>query len=359
MTVRREHFRSAWVLSTLLAAPLTGQAGDWLYVENSKSGDLTILDIASNKVLGKLDVVADLKGKGDFYFEGSVIDDVLGPSSGDVLYVSRPAGRDIVAIDPGTGKILWRVGTRGTPDHLALSPDGRRLFVALFNDYFVDVIDTEKRALAGQVRTGYGSHGIRVSDDGTTLYVGQVLHQQLTIADAHSLKVIKNIQFNEGVRPFDITADGKTAYVQLSRLHGFDVVDLDEGLVRQTVYLPPLPVGVRPMQEFPHTADHGLKITPDKKSLLAAATLADYVAVYSLPDLRLQRTIPTGDEPNWITFDREGKNAYVTNRGSNDLSIISLKDWSEVARVKVNGNYPQRAWPVPAPKNSPFATTHP
>lgn len=348
MTLSRDFIRSAWTAWLVLASSASAHAGDWLYVENSKSGDLTVIDTATHAVIGRIDVVSDLKEKGDFYFEGSVIDDVVGSASGEVLYVSRPAGQDVVAVDRASGKIVWRVRTRGTPDHMAVTPDGRRLFVSIFNDYFVDVIDTHKRSLAGRVRAGYGPHGIMVSSDGARLYIGQVLHDQLTIADPNTFAVIRNIQFHDGVRPFDVTADGKIAYVQLSRLHGFQVVDLDAGVVRQTVHLPPLPPDVRAMQEFPHTADHGLKISPDGRSLLAAATLADYVAVYSLPDLRLRKTLPTGDEPNWITFSRDGTRAYVSNRMSDDVSVISLQDWVEIARVKVNGRYPQRAWPLPA-----------
>ena len=74
-------------------------------------------------------------------------------------------------------------------------------------------------------------------------------------------------------------------------------------------------------------------MSPDERYLFAAGSAADYVCVYTLPDLKLQKTIPVGSEPNWIVFDTEGRYAYVSNRKSNNLSVISVADGREVARI--------------------------
>jgi len=42
-----------------------------------------------------------------------------------------------------------------------------------------------------------------------------------------------------------------------------------------------------------------------------------------------------------MVFSSDGQFAYVTNRGSNDVSIISVAELKELQRVKV-GTYPKR-----------------
>jgi len=55
----------------------------------------------------------------------------------------------------------------------------------------------------------------------------------------------------------------------------------------------------------------------------------------------LLATIPGGRDPSWIVFSSDARFAYVTNRGSNDVSVISVAELTEVKRIKV-GDYPQR-----------------
>jgi YVTN family beta-propeller protein len=49
----------------------------------------------------------------------------------------------------------------------------------------------------------------------------------------------------------------------------------------------------------------------------------------------------TGDGPNWVVFSPDGKFACVSNTDSDDVSIFSVKERREVARVKV-GKVPKR-----------------
>ena len=58
-----------------------------------------------------------------------------------------------------------------------------------------------------------------------------------------TFKILKRLEFAEGVRPFDITADERKMYVQLSKLHGFLEFDLQADRITKTVHLP-VPPGV-------------------------------------------------------------------------------------------------------------------
>jgi len=84
-----------------------------------------------------------------------------------------------------------------------------------------------------------------------------------------------------------------------------------------------------------------LRITRDGRFLIANGSIADIAAIYTLPDLKLVATVPVGRDPNWIALAPDGSRAYVSNRGSDDVSVIDLGAHKEIARIKV-GKYPQR-----------------
>jgi YVTN family beta-propeller protein len=173
----------------------------------------------------------------------------------------------------------------------------------------------------------------------------------LSVFDLQTLKPVKRLPFKDAVRPFTFTHDEKTLYVQLSRLHGFEVVDLTKNQIVREVLLPPLSPEVPLPKFYPHTYNHGLELTPDQKLLFAAGSAGGYVCVYRVPDLSLLATIPVGKEPNWIVFNKDGTYAYVSNRKSNTVSVISVSELKQIKQIPV-GNYPQRMRTAAIPARS-------
>jgi len=190
---------------------------------------------------------------------------------------------------------------------------------------------------------GKGAHGTILGPSGKYLYVGMMEANQIAVIDVATNEVKKIIHMPEGVRPFQISPDEKLLYAQLSKLHGFVVVDLTKDSVIKTVELPlagkPAPKATLNLSHY--VVNHGMGITNDGKYLVTNGSLSDFTAIYSLPDLKLLATIPIGKTPNWVVFSKDGRFAYISNRGDNTLSVVSMHDRKEVARIKV-GEFPQR-----------------
>ena len=286
----------AWICLTSLN-PSFGRSQKILYVENTNSGDVTLIRVPEHRVIGTIDV-------------GLYPDDVTASHAGDVVYVNRTESAgvprfprvgesgEVIAISTATDEILWRVRVGGMPHHMTVSHDDRYVFVPLFNTFFLAVVDTQQRKVVARVPVGYGPHGTKLSPDGKRLYVGTMFTDHVTVVDVATLEPLKMIPFDDAVRPFAITRDERRMYVQLSRLHGFVVTDLENDAVIRTVAMPPLPDALQRPRFFPHTVNHGMALTADNKYLYVAASIADYVAVYTVPDLELVKTIPVGREPN-------------------------------------------------------------
>lgn len=329
--------------AVLAGGLLAGAAGakEILYIHNTRSGEISKVSVPGHEVIGEIPI-------------GLYTDYVAVSPDQRTLYVNRIEGLprisagaaigdsgELIAIDTASDRIRWRLPVDGMPHHMTASQDGRYVFMPYYNSWWLAVIDVAKPAVIKKIFIGQGGHVTKLSPDGKRLYVGSMLSDAILLVDTDKLEVVDRIPFENAVRPFAITRDQKRAYVQLSYLHGFVPLQLDTKKKEPTVHLPELAPQTRLPDAWPGTYNHGIALTKDETMLFANGSVASYVAVYSHPKLELIKTIPVGTDPNYVLFGRDGRFAYVSNRGSNDLSIIDVAALAEVKRLKL-GRYPQR-----------------
>lgn len=339
----------------VLAPPLAAQEPkNWLLVESPHSQDVQVIDPATREVVRSIPV-------------GEHTDDVMGSPGGSVFYVGAqddmrsPFGYQnnesgkVMAFDARTFAPLWSVALDGSPNHMSRSPDGKRVYVPLYTRQWLVVLDAGDGGIVQWWPATIGNHATEISADGTRLYVGNMVTDAIYVYDTATGKVVTSIDAGESVRPLVLDEPRGLLYYQLSRLHGFEVRRLADGAFVRRVELPPLdrPVGpatgdlasrlanLEGANAWPYTYNHGLAMTRDGRHLVAVATVADYVAVYSLPDFALRGTVPVGGSPNWVVTDPEGRFAYVSNPKDDSVSVIDIEAVREVTRIKV-GKGPKR-----------------
>ena len=264
---------------------------------------------------------------------------------------------EVIAVSTETEQILWRTRVDGWPNHLSISLDDRLLYVPLFNTLWMEAIDTRsstrssKNSPSASAATARGC--LRTANGSTSARCWSTRSpSSISTRSSRSKSSLSKID----VRPFAFLHDESTAYVQLSRLHGFEVVDLRTDKIVREVLLPKLGPEVALPKFYPYTYNHGLELTADEKLLFASGGIGNYVCVYRVPDLALLATIPVGREPNWIAFSQDGKFAYVTNRKSDNVSVIDVGELKEIKRIPV-GKYPQRIRTLVVPTRSVAAPT--
>lgn len=95
---------------------------------------------------------------------------------GKVLFVALEGnlidpGNQVLALDSGTGKVLSRIEVGSSPQGMALSRDGKQLYVAnQFSDYLT-VVDVAKRVVSGSISVTFYAQDIAVAEDGRSLYL--------------------------------------------------------------------------------------------------------------------------------------------------------------------------------------------
>ena len=149
----------------------------------------------------------------------------------------------------------------------------------------------------------------------------------------------------EAIRPMTISAkpDGSTdkLFVQVSDHHGFVVIDFDTRKEVRRITQPDVPPEQRYDSTYNGAPAHGIGVSPDGKTLWSTSRMNSHVYVYSLPDLKLLGGVPTGTDPDWITFTPDSKLAYVANAVSGTVSVIDMAKLQEVTQIPV-GKGPKR-----------------
>ena len=330
--------------------------------------DERMAEIALNPVdLGYFIAIRQLIGEGHDQF----VDDAFTSNDGRYLYVSRPSFKDVVAISFETKKIVWRTEVEGQrADHMAISPDGRRLVVSASTANKAHVIDTADGKILGSFESGDSPHENNFSRDGTKIFhasIGMVYtpldHPALDsskgdrwfeIVDANTLKVLKRIDMGQklqeagfpdmsaAVRPMALSPDERFLYFQVSFFHGFVEYDLK---LDKVLGILPLPLsekaqGMSREEYLLDSAHHGLAMNPAGTKLCVAGTMSDYAAIVNRQTFRY--TIAAqGTKPYWATNSGDGKYCFVSFSGDDNVGVISYRTGRLVTKFQV-GDHPQR-----------------
>ena len=157
----------------------------------------------------------------------------------------------------------------------------------------------------------------------------------MTIADPVSLKILERIRLEAPFRPWAFAPDGKHVYAELSDQRVVVAYDLGMRKVVRRLELPS-PPGQPPVADWLLAAPyHGLALSPDGHTLCLAGRELDTVVLVRAPELSLIATIKVGAAPGWAEIAEGGRVCLLPNGRTNDLSIISIPDRTEVARVPV------------------------
>src|SRR4051812_36119730 len=100
------------------AADGAGKARPKLYVTNSAGDDVTVVDVATNKPVGRIEVGPHPHG-------------IAAPASQDFVLVTveGTSPGQLVWIDPRTDKVVRRMPVGPAPNQLAVTPDGKFAYV--------------------------------------------------------------------------------------------------------------------------------------------------------------------------------------------------------------------------------------
>jgi YVTN family beta-propeller protein len=207
-------------------------------------------------------------------------------ADGKRLYIASEDTGSAIVLDAATGKTLASLSVGGEPEGVTLSPNGKFVYVSSEEDHKITVIDTTTNKQVGTFNVGQRPRFTEFSDDGSMAFVSAENDGTITVADARAHKVLRTIKLaGELTRPVGmaISHDGKQLYTVTGRAKNLLSVDIATGKVLGTVE-----VGARPW---------GVAISPDGATLFTANGSSNDVTVVDAATLKVVSRIPAGDSP--------------------------------------------------------------
>jgi hypothetical protein len=224
------------------------------------------------------------------------------------LYLSTP--KRLAAIDLVTEKMLWNREYEMGCDRMAISPDGRLLYVPSFEGPIWRVVDGATGESVTTVVTNSGAHNTVWDPDGSRVYLAGLRSPLLRIADPRTHTVVGEVgPFGNVIRPFTIDGGQGRAYVNVNDLLGFEVGDIRSGKVLARVEVSGYGKGPVKRHGCP---SHGVALTPDGKEVWLADAANSRVHVFDATAMppRQVASIVVRDQPGWVSFSLDGRHAY-------------------------------------------------
>jgi YVTN family beta-propeller protein len=318
----------------LVHAQESAQTWRKLYVINTAGDDVTVVDVATNKVLSRIEVGPHPHG-------------IAAPVSGDLLLVTVEGGKgELVWIDPATDKVVRRMPTGPAPNQLAVTPDGKFAYVPVGGGIY-QVVDVAEAKIVDKIVTGGQPHNTVCSADGRHMYLAPMGGKKMVfVVDVASRKVVGEIRFSGSVRPIAITKDEKKFFAQVDGLVGIEMADV---ATRKMVHR--VPAEVDPELQKINSRSHGLGVRPGDKEVWDCDVERKQVHVYDITSEKPRQvaTIPIGGTVYWLTFDAEGKFGYVSALSRSEVAVVDAAKREVVARIPV-GKAPKRLLVVDVPR---------
>lgn len=341
---------------TLLAAPNPKLR---IIQTNSAGDNIHIIDPATNKVVGEIKGIEASHG-------------IAVSKDGSRIYISEEAQKTLDVVDGKTLQVIKRVPlSGGVPNLIALTPDGRWIYVAIRSSWDdishfpqikardnggVDVIDTATLQDVKTIPINGGIHDLYVTPDGRYVIGGaarDIALNMMHVIDTRTNEVAWTLSMKPSPSPMAISAnpDGSTKWILAQvggEYNGFAVVDFAKHEEINRIKNPD--IASDQQNHFgPPSASHGIEVTSDQKTLLVNSRLNSALYAYSLPDLKLLGSAAlNGKGASWLTITPDDKTAYVANEQSNNVSVVDIKSMKEVALIPV-GFVPARntTWILP------------
>jgi len=270
-------------------------------------------------------------------------------SSHDRVYAADQTSNTISVIDPASNTLLG-VLRLGDPVPGALSPlyrgqllvhglgyaaDAKTLAVVAVGSNAVTLIDTATNTVKGTVYVGRSPHEAFFTPNGSEVWVTVRGEDYVAVIDPVQMQETRRIAIANGPGMTMFSPDGRYAFVCSSFTPELAVIDAASHQLMQRV-----------PQASPFCPN--IAVTPDNEEVWITLKDVGKVQVFSAkPPFAQQALLDTGPITNHVNFanNRNGQFAYVTIGGLNEVKAFRRGATPTLVATIPVGNLPHGIWP--------------
>ena len=305
------------VLAALSLIPQTTKTGTqrYLYValpgaddaDPDRSVRILVFDIANaHRFVRRIPVHAATRGD-----EAETVRGIAANAQTNRLYVSTT--KRLTAIDLITDTVIWAKSYQDhCCDRIAVSPDGGTIYAPAFGSAKWFVIHAPTGELRSAIDVTGWPRDTRFSRDGARAYLAAWESPVLAVADTATHQMVKTVgPFSASLCPFTLNGKGTLAFANVDGLVGFEIADLQTGLLLDRVAVEGFDKDAAATYECP---SHGIAFTPDERELWVADGVGNRLQLFdarTFPPMALT-SIQLAAQPRWIAFSLDGRSAYAS-----------------------------------------------
>lgn len=299
-----------------------------LFVSNMGDDSISVIDVANRREIYKISLLPVSKpGK----INSKRRKGEIGPhslktdSARKNLYSVNCFDDSISVIDMSSCSVIESFSAGSHPNDLTFTTDESYMYVTNGDSDRVSIIESSGRKIIGQVSVGNMPHGICISPDGEYVYVANMESASISIIDTWSNSKVSCIKV--GKSPIEVmpSKDGKYLYVTCGYL-GYDmngmicVISMDSLKVMKNIE-----VGAIPAR---------MGITYDNKYLWVTNMGSNNVSIIDLNRLEVKGTIKMGNMSCGITSDSEN-HFFIANSEDNNIMIVDMLKMKIIDNIEV------------------------
>jgi DNA-binding beta-propeller fold protein YncE len=218
--------------------------------------------------------------------------------------------KTLQCLDLVTEKLLWEKAYEGGCDRMALSPDGKTIYLPSLEKDHWHVVDAVTGDVLAKLVPKSGAHNTIYGLDGKAVYLAGLKSPLLSVADPATHTIARTVgPFAASIRPFTVNGRQTLCYVNVNELLGFEVGDITTGKKLHRVEVD----GYKPGPVKRHGCpSHGIGLTPDEKQLWVTDGHNKRMHVFDATQMPPKQvaSLEVRDEPGWVTFSLDGRYAY-------------------------------------------------
>jgi len=295
-----------WLSLFFLASNAVAQQAPWqradvpvssrdrVYTADQTSNTVSVIDPSSDSLLGVIKLGDAVPGALSPLYTGELLVHGLGYSpDSKTLAVVSVGSNSVTLIETATNRIKGKIYVGRSPHEAFFTPNGRELWVTVRGEDYVSVIDPVQMKETGRIKMANGPGMTMFGPDGRYAFVCSSFTPELAVIDVNSHRIIKL-------------------------------------LTQASPFCP------------------NIAVSPENDEVWITLKDVGKVQVFNAqPPFQQRSLFDTGPITNHVNFanNRNGKFAYVTIGGMNEVKVFRRGVKPELAASIPVGNLPHGIWP--------------
>jgi YVTN family beta-propeller protein len=304
-----------------------------IYVTNEVSGDLTVIDSGTRRVIATVPLGKRPRGihpspDGKTLYVALSGSPIAGPGVDETTLPPPDKSADGIGVfDVAQNKLIKIIPGGSDPENFDISKDGKFLYISNEDTSSVSIVDVGTEKVLKSIKIGGEPEGVKVTPDGKHVFITSEEDGTIAVLDPAAGRIIST--FKVGHRPRSIAFTPDVAHAYVNAENDGTVVLIDAKRYKQ---IKPISIGkpglIKPM---------AVLMSADGKRLYVSTGRGHQVFAVDTATNAVVGSVTAGQRPWGIALSPDGKMLYSANGPSNDISFIDLATNTVTGNVRAGG----------------------